>query len=344
MRRVATVATILSLALTAAASAATIIPTHIAAQRSLVASAAAATNASISSATASQAAQGISLMFWGTTCHPVNPGTSSTVSSCTYGQASATTTIDVFGDSFAQMLVPALNQVGLTYHVKFVVLSRTGCSAFAAPVTNQNDAGCDAWRSNAVSYIKTSAPTAVIIDSIIRWPVMPNGTGYTWTAWRGYVAATMSQFPKSILPILLTGTPGAAIDPSTCLPLHANKVSLCNTALSAAYTPFMAQSIAAAAGAGAAVINLQSLLCTSTICPAVINGMLVHAEAQHLSATMSAALSPAISDTIGCVGALAPTSIMGVTALRQVASQIGATENTASCAASAMVTVPSNLR
>ena len=327
-----------------AASASVAIPSHIAAARTLVATAATATNTSISPALASQAAQGISLMFWGTTCHPANPGSSTTVTPCTYGQASATTTIDVFGDSFAQMLVPALNQIGVMYHVKFVVLSRTGCSAFAAPVANQNDAGCDAWRANAMAYINSSAPSALIIDSIIRWPLMPNGTGYTWPAWRNYVAATMSAFPKSTLPILLTGTPGATLDPSSCLPLHAHKVSLCNTAASAAYTPFMAQSMSAAITAGAAVVNLQSLLCTATTCPAVMNGILVHAEAQHLSSTMSAAMGPAIGDALGCVGLLAPTATGGAASLRQVASQIGVTETVATCRATGLVTVPSNIR
>ena len=344
VKRIAAVIAILSGFMMGAASAAVIIPTHIAAQRNLVASSAAATSTSISSSLASQAAQGISLMFWGTTCHPANPGSTTTVSPCIYGQISASTTIDVFGDSFAQMLVPALNQIGTMYHVKFVVLSRTGCSAFAAPVANQNDAGCDAWRANAVAYIKSSAPFAVIVDSIIRWPLMPNGTGYTWPAWRNYVAATMSAFPASILPILLTGTPGATLDPSSCVPLHASKVSLCNTAVSAAYTPFMAQSISAATTAGAAVINVQSLLCTATTCPAVINGMLVHAEAQHLSSAMSAAMGPAIGDALGCVGLLAPMATGGAPALRQVGSQIGVTESATTCRASGLVTVPTNIR
>jgi hypothetical protein len=106
----------------------------------------------------------------------------------------------------------------------------------------------------------------------------------------------------------------------------------------------MAQSMSAAVAAGAAVINLQSLFCSATTCPAVINGLLVHAEAQHVSSALSTAMGPAIGDAIGCVGVLAPTATGGSAALRQVAAQVGATENLTSCRASGLVTVPATLR
>jgi len=91
------------------------------------------------------------------------PIPSSAVSTCVLGDKKATRTIFLFGDSQAQMWVPAFNVVGTALKWKIVFIAKDGCGPWISPVTNsQGSSACNQWVHSAIALVNQLKPQVVV--------------------------------------------------------------------------------------------------------------------------------------------------------------------------------------
>ena len=97
--------------------------------------------------------------------------------------------------------------------------------------------------------------------------------------------------------VLIADTPYPGEDVPDCLATHPKKIQACAAGRGRALQ-FPAQRRAesrAAVNAGALVIDPSPWFCSGTVCPAVIGHKVVYADKEHMTATYSAWLAPALS-------------------------------------------------
>jgi len=241
------------------------------------------------------------------------PGYYAVANACTFGDKKATPFVVLYGDSFAQMWIPALDQLGLAHHFRVIVFARYGCVVASVVIVSfikTVDPGCVPYRQNVLSAIDAmkSAPQMVIFAewSPGRWftPTTASGHYLTATEWATGVKTTIRAVHNpSIVKVMLLGTSFASVNPSRCLSAHISNVTACNTTVSNAYlSGFEPREASTVTSAGAFPLRLNKFFCTASTCPDVAHSMLTHANEIHVNRYYSRALGPALGELLGCVG------------------------------------------
>ncbi len=248
-----------------------------------------------------------------TYCVPSNVQT--TVRLCEYGDRSASRTVVLYGNSQAQMWVPALDLLGQRNHFKVIPIAKPACGVFYLhgyidPNGHYSDV-CWRFAHWAVSAMNSMRPTTVVIaatlGNLLRPGADPHALGpdgrlpssLTTPPNPAQSAVGLSRLVAALAPsrakIVLLGnigvphTPGSRYPgnttPNGCLLANLSDIQRC-----AVPTPTVATSnnrkalVYAAQQAKIAFIDINSLLCANGTCPPVINRILVHFDKLHLSA------------------------------------------------------------
>lgn len=250
-----------------------------------------------------------SSMFFGDTC-TTQPGDSAAAKPCTFGDASATQIVVLYGDSFAQEWIPALNALGQQDHFKVLAFSRLGCPFADIEVQDYEgsvDKNCLPFRASVIAQIKSMrpAPSLVLLSQEYE-AVAPGGKFGSITAksWANATRATLVTLHERGVPLaVVLGYPVAEESPSQCLSIHSNDIAQCATPFDHAFFPSVDKpNSRAVRSAGAAVVNISSILCTSTSCPDVAHGDFVHSDQWHLNEAFVASVDTAFGSLIGCAG------------------------------------------
>lgn len=84
-------------------------------------------------------------------------------STCAFGDKTASKTVFLFGDSQAQMWVPAFNVAGTMLHWKIVFVAKDGCGPWISPVTTiEGSAACNQWVHGEIALANQLKPQVVI--------------------------------------------------------------------------------------------------------------------------------------------------------------------------------------
>ena len=242
------------------------------------------------------------------------PGSSSAATFCTFGDKKAWPYLVLYGDSLAQMWIPALDQLGKQFHFRVLAAVRYGCTIASVVVINYTgtvDPGCAPFRHNVLAKISgfKELPQVVIFS---QWEPSPwmqatTASGHTLTAseWARGVRTTLTTIHQpSIVEVLLLGVPVARYDPEACLSSHTTDVYVCNTSVIDGFQGSRGPADATTATlASAYPVKLNKLMCTSVQCPAVVHSMFTHANPIHVNLYYSRALASALGELLGCVGA-----------------------------------------
>jgi hypothetical protein len=250
-----------------------------------------------------------SSMFFGDSCM-TQPGGSSAAKACSFGDTSATQTVVLYGDSFAQEWIPALNILGERDHFKVLAFTRLGCPFADIAVQDYEgslDKNCLPFRADVIAQIKAMhpAPSLVLLSQEYEGMV-PGGKWGSISAktWASATKATLIALREPDVPLaVVLGYPIASESPSQCLSIHSGDVAQCATPFDNAFFPSVDKSNAKAIqSAGAAVVNISSLVCTSTSCPDVVHESFVHSDQWHLNEAYVASLDVAFGSLVGCGG------------------------------------------
>jgi peptidoglycan/LPS O-acetylase OafA/YrhL len=224
----------------------------------------------------------------------------SKIKSCVYGDRKSTFTVVLAGDSHAAQWVPALQHIARANKWKLITYTKASCPLLQTPVANAGRAypSCTEW-NRAVRARLTGAdrPKLLITSSS---PHQPWLDGRQLTGEAGGKALTdgfrqtWSALANAGLPtVVLRGTPQPGIDVPECVSKHRERLTECAATRESALAGIGAVQQKAASGLRRVhLIDLNDAICPADRCAAVIGGMLVYRDAQHLTASYAASLAP----------------------------------------------------
>jgi peptidoglycan/LPS O-acetylase OafA/YrhL len=211
---------------------------------------------------------------------------------CLYGDPNGTRTIVLTGDSHARQWMPALEAAALKSGWRIVSMVRSSCPLGDFPVIigGAPDPACNTWRAATIDRIRTLHPDLVITSAL-------TGFGYQAAGYSiGAAAVQKAGYRADLRAITSAGIPVVAIrdDPYISAPapdcVAANPQ--CAFPRKDALTSHVDVLARTAKAAHLPVLDFSRYLCTRSTCSAVIGGIIVYQDQQHLTQTFARTLAP----------------------------------------------------
>lgn len=223
--------------------------------------------------------------------------------SCTYGVRNAKKTIVMMGDSHTTHWVPAMDAIAKKLGVKLVTYAKSACPA--EPYANidygtkRRYTECEQWRETVYREVETLAPDALILSTGL-YEAFNKDVPDARTIGSATSAVIQRFAALGTKVVVFDDTPRPFIDVPTCLSEHVGAVQECSVPRATAmhHPQVRAAREQAARENGATFIKLDQWFCTATMCPAVINGMIVYVDTAHITTTYVRWLVPELEKVI----------------------------------------------
>ncbi len=210
-----------------------------------------------------------------------------TFGECVYGNPKAKRTFILFGDSHAGMWFDGLREAATLAGWSMRIFYKTGCPA--PMITFYTDgAACNAFRASAIAAIRRLHPQMVIVTSASFEQAVSKSAVASSSQWLAGMTSTLRRLksPQTKL-VILGDIPLLSQSDPECLAAHESNVQACATPRDDALKGVYGDAEAAAAKAtGAQRIDVTNWLCSS-ICPPIINNILVYRNQFHITRTYS---------------------------------------------------------
>lgn len=226
--------------------------------------------------------------------------------SCTYGAATGTGAIVLFGDSHAAQWFTPMDEVAREEGQKLISLTKSGCPSVDIPVRgkiSETYPQCDEWRQDSLQRIKTLAPGLVVVSnygSVYR--ELGRDLGDFEQAWREGLERTIAALPEGTDVVVLGDTPAWEIAPSACLSINLQDVSECASpreqVVDAEVARIEQEAVQAMDGRYVSPIEW---VCQETCSPIAWN-LLVYRDAHHLTNEMAGALAGRLQQALEVPG------------------------------------------
>jgi peptidoglycan/LPS O-acetylase OafA/YrhL len=210
-----------------------------------------------------------------------------------FGDPAGTKQVVLIGDSHAGQWLASLNAVAIANHWRLTVYTKSDCPIgnypdFINTVLKRTYPECTAWRNDVFARIDAMHPALVVIGSRIRTVAAKEESGM-----ESSVKAIEASGAKVVY---MADTPSPAKIGSIpdCLSQHTSDIQSCNVQRSTAEltAPGRVNEAQAAQLAGATVIDPTPWFCTATVCPVVVQNVIVFADNSHMSETYGLLLAP----------------------------------------------------
>jgi hypothetical protein len=228
---------------------------------------------------------------------------------CSFGDASASTTIVLFGDSHAMQWVSALRAAAGVEGWRLVTLVRPGCAASDInPHELPRDADrCKDWRAEAIERIRTLHPSAVVLASYSG--AMIRGDFVTPTLMpaeevRGGTRRTLERLSSLGVPlVVMRDTPLPPFNIPSCEAQRAMNGRRCEFEASVALNQpaFIAEREAAEGLSDVYLLDMDDMICPDSLCPARINDLIVYRDADHLTGRFVTSLAPVLGARLAAI-------------------------------------------
>jgi SGNH domain (fused to AT3 domains) len=221
---------------------------------------------------------------------------------CASGDRGGTKLMVIFGDSRAWMFSAPLELIAAKAGWKLRVFSFGGCEVadleYWSKEMNAPNKDCDAFRSAAISEIRTLHPNLVITTSAGDHN-LADGTVPTPAQLQNGWVSTFHQLAQPGTRLAMIGPiPYWPNNDARCLAAHESEVQACSIATEKVLAiEHEAPQAAAAAAAGVVFISPRPWVCADR-CEPVIAGIRVYRESYHFSATYATYLTGALSESL----------------------------------------------
>ena len=231
-----------------------------------------------------------------------NPGFDQTKTpACIFGDTKGTKTLILYGDSHANMWLPAFDSIGKRLHWRIALLAKYACSApeldfgywngqFERPYVQ-----CNKWHRYAMARANALHAQVVVVTSEFDTSRLANNDPVTPAEWSRGLKRTLAAFKTpGIKKIVLGDIPYLAQDGPGCLAAHENSIQVCSQSRSASV--LASHDIAersAATAEHAKYISVVPWFCSS-VCTAVIGNMVVDQDRYHITKTYAIYISNAL--------------------------------------------------
>jgi peptidoglycan/LPS O-acetylase OafA/YrhL len=221
---------------------------------------------------------------------------------CAYGDVTASRTAVIFGDSHAQQWDGAFDAAGKQSGWRILSWTKAACPVAALSLIDSTlrrpYTECDTWRTQTIARIRALHPQDIFLSQSDSVP----GDAVSDTTWAEDTAATVRQLTMAgTRTLFIADTPYPKTNVPDCLAQNLTRVRTCAAAPGSVYKLGQARHDAvgrAVSAARATYIEPKSWLCTRTLCPVVVDDVLVYRDSSHLTNTMSQRLSPLISSIL----------------------------------------------
>jgi peptidoglycan/LPS O-acetylase OafA/YrhL len=235
---------------------------------------------------------------------------------CTFGQDRGEAVV-LWGDSHAAQWLPALRSAAETKGWRLILLAKASCPSAMVPVYNprlqRNEEECVRWRRAALSYIKSIRPRLLLISNSSAYIARPGFADeyarLSSDEWEAGVRSTLNAVsPSTGLVVLLRDTPRLEIDVPVCLARAASHPGIfssreCDVSPKRALAGAIWQTEASAAAGftNAALLDMTDQFCTSILCPARANGIVVYRDGNHMSLDYSRFLGKPLAGALDSI-------------------------------------------
>jgi len=220
---------------------------------------------------------------------------------CVFGDTDSESVVALFGDSHAAQWFPALEELATSEGFRLDVYTKSSCPSvrIAMVMAGVRDTGCDAWRDAVIQRLAADPPQRIVLSNFAHYDDVGN-TGIDQAGWNAGLAETLSSLPASSEVTLITDTPSFEGTPAVCLSSHLTDALACSRPRAEAIDADWAKREAATArGAGAQVVDLDSLLCDREQCGVIIGSHLLYRDPHHLTASYARELSAPLAEALG---------------------------------------------
>jgi SGNH domain (fused to AT3 domains) len=227
------------------------------------------------------------------------PLPSDVATTCAFGDRTATRTIFLFGDSQAQMWVPAFNVLGTMLQWKIVFIAKDGCGPWISPITSiEGSSACNQWVHGEIALANQLKPQ-VVIPVGLTIAELSNGQYPSMNEFLSEIQSMVSGLKPSHAQILLLQeipqfyTSFTSATPESCLTIHVSSIENCEVTVK--QVKDLADEIALGDIAKADhldILPIRELFCGKVRCDVFVNSPgashLVYQDWAHMNATYSA--------------------------------------------------------
>jgi hypothetical protein len=228
-----------------------------------------------------------------------------TTPACIFGDPTGTKTLILYGDSHANMWLPAFDAIGKRLHWRIALLAKYACSApelnfgfwngeFERPYTQ-----CNTWHKYALARANALHARVVVVTSEFNTSRLADNKPVSPAQWSQGLKRTLAAFTTpGIRKIVLGDIPYLAQDGPECLAAHEKDVQLCSRSkANAVLASHDNAERSAAAAEGAKYISVIPWFCSS-VCTAIVGKMVVNQDQFHITKTYALYLSRALQATL----------------------------------------------
>ena len=242
-------------------------------------------------------------------CHLPRTGLKS--KPCIYGDPSSPTTVMLFGDSHAAYWFPALDEISRQRDWRLVDLTKDGCPAAEVSIAAWFRHGrpfleCTRWRKNAMAQIAALHPAAVVMSEAryIEVPEarplagVPAGHGSVWLDGLAAIFEFLKHHARRV--IFLSDVPTLTESAPACIAAHMSNVRRCTVRRSAAVRlpAAKAEELELARREHVSSIDPTSWFCTPTVCPVIVNNIILYRDFAHMVPPWSRFIAPVLADSL----------------------------------------------
>jgi peptidoglycan/LPS O-acetylase OafA/YrhL len=252
---------------------------------------------------------------WGMECHDtLREGLQEGERECSYGDADADYTVAIVGDSHAAQWAGALMVIADARDWRVLVYDKGGCpvmdtaglTARAGPVTDE----CVAWSQDTMREIAADRSIDAVLTSSFTAAYQlqlaqadPRAGSVDALAQR-YATAFRLWVESGKRVLVLGDTPQPGFDVPDCLAKANGVQGACSFAFGASPYPDRTSAIAASRAASPSLTyrNPAAWFCSDGRCPAVIGGVVVYVDDDHMSSTYARSLVPQLESVLDDAG------------------------------------------
>jgi hypothetical protein len=233
---------------------------------------------------------------------------------CTLGDPTGKSLMVVYGDSHAQMWLPAFATLAKAAHWRLIVLSKDYCPAELVTIVNQPGVGqlngpdvtCDDWHTWAVHEITMLRPDLLVItqESVYHAPATSTlpPSFFTNEEWQAGLTALLRAVRLPGMRIDLLGNiPVLPQSGPTCVAQHPTDIQRCSQSTGASVVIFNSIERLTANADGARYIDTIPWFCSSR-CTAVVGKYEVFMDPLHINAVWAMYLENVLADSLGIPG------------------------------------------
>lgn len=210
------------------------------------------------------------------------------VEKCSFGDLSSDTVLAMVGDSHAAMLVPGVAAAASERGWRLDVYTKGSCPLTTALILLDGKPydNCQTWGKNVSDHILKQPVTALIVATSKYKVAGIEGSEENHNALVQGMRDAWSPFiEKGVQVISIRDTPRPGVLVPDCVAQNENDLSVCAMEKQEILSPFVPELDAVEGLNRAHGVDLTEAICPNELCPAVIGGIQIYRDSNHITAT-----------------------------------------------------------